>query len=315
MTSDATSTAPAPSVVATTSAMASTVRITVSGADGPETRLALGRALAIFHEVERECSRFDPGSDLSRVNASPAAFHRVGGHCFEALREAAAAHDQTGGVFDPRVLTDLVALGYDRWPPDPAAALSGRAPLAPWEPAFDPETSSVAIGPLPVDLGGIGKGLAVRWASAQLAGRDHLVEAGGDLHCAGRSPDGGPWRIAVEDPTGAPGPIAVLSLVDLACATSSVRLRRWTAAGREVHHLIDPRTGGPGGSGLLAVSVVAHDAAEAEVWSKALFLGGARAVATDATRRGIAAAWVDVDGSFHANGHLSPLIEWRRRAP
>ena len=59
-------------------------------------------------------------------------------------------------------------------------------------------------------------------------------------------------------------------------APRRLRVHAWTAAdGRAVHHLVDPRTGEPGGDGLLAVTVAGPDPAWAEVWSKTLFLEGA----------------------------------------
>ena len=46
------------------------------------------------------------------------------------------------------------------------------------------------VGAKPIDLGGIGKGLAVRWASQELAGAGEaaLVEAGGDVMALGGGP-------------------------------------------------------------------------------------------------------------------------------
>ena len=63
-----------------------------------------------------------------------------------------------------------------------------------------------------------------------------------------------------------------------------------------LHHLIDPRTGEPGGDGLAAVTVAGPDPAWAEVWSKALFVEGARSIAAAARSRGLAAWWVGGDG-------------------
>ena len=48
----------------------------------------------------------------------------------------------------------------------------------------------------------------------------------------------------------------------------------WRPTGGRVHHLVDPRTGEPARTGLIAVTVAAADPAWAEVWSKALFLAG-----------------------------------------
>ena len=153
----------------------------------------------------------------------------------------------------------------------------------------------------PIDLGGIGKGLTLRWTAARLAANgatDFLLEAGGDLVAMGRSPDGGPWRLGIEDPGGGDGPLAVIVVSGLAVATSSTRVHRWTTDGRSVHHLLDPRTGEPADGGLAAVTVASRDPAWAEVWSKVLFLGGWATVAGEARSRGLAAWWVADDGTL-----------------
>ncbi|MHB1584902.1 MAG: FAD:protein FMN transferase [Acidimicrobiales bacterium] len=287
-----------------------------------DLEVSMRDAREVFVSVEKACTRFDPQSPLMRANARPADPSPVPEVCFAALGEALLAHRMTDGRFDPRVLGDLVALGYDRSLPFAAgtvevaaATVAQREPLPPWEPTLDDVTRQVVLGPLPVDLGGIGKGLAVRWASAALGRRapDHLVDAGGDCYCAGSAPGGGPWLVAVEDPLGSREPRAVLSLRDRACATSSIRLRRWTAGGRPVHHLVDPASGRPGGSGLRAVTVVGGDPAAAEVWAKVLFLAGLDGVADLAERRGLAALWVDDAGGVGATAAIGPFVCWGPR--
>jgi thiamine biosynthesis lipoprotein len=182
-----------------------------------------------------------------------------------------------------------------------------------WTPRFDEDRRAVRLGPEPVDLGGIGKGLAVRWAADQIAGHaaSFLVEAGGDCYLGGAGPDGTGWRIGVEDPLGGLEPVAVLQLSDVACATSSIRLRQWRSGERRVHHLIDPRTGAPGGAGLLAVTVVGADPAAAEVWSKCLFLCGVDGVAQQAEAQDLAALWVADDGQMGTTSAMDPLLIWR----
>ena len=78
-----------------------------------------------------------------------------------------------------------------------------------------------------------------------------------------------------------------------------------------MHHLIDPRTGNPGGGPLRSVTVVGTDPADAEVWSKTLFLEGARVPAA-AEERGLAALWVDSAGRIGVSSRMEPLIIWRR---
>lgn len=318
-------------VLARTRAMATdvSVRVVMRGRAVADSRAvtaahaALGAAVAVFAEVEKECTRFDPTSSLMRANANPSGWVRVPPTCYLSLVEAWAAYRRTGGLFDPRVLRELLELGYDRSLPFAAGEVriergtpDPRAPRAPWTPGFRPLTSEVHLDE-PVDLGGIGKGLAVRWCRDRLwtACDDFLVEAGGDCYCAGRGPGNEPWSVGVEDPLGGDS-LAVLAMSDRACTTSSIRLRRWQVGGRPVHHLIDPRTGAPGGAGLLSVTVVDDDPAKAEVASKTLFLAGADAIAeacAHAPDGPAAALWVNEDGSVHTSPAMDPYVIWRSR--
>jgi len=309
-------------LVRTFRSMATDVTLRVAGArSGAEA--ALGQAQELVERVATTCTRFDPASPLMRVNADPRSWHEVPAQLYDALREAADAYRDTDGRFDPRVLEVLLAWGYDRSLPfasgqvavasDPAASPPRAPGRRRWQPRFDPRRRAVRIGPVPVDLGGIGKGLAVRWAAQALAGSGvaTLVEAGGDLQAGGPGPDGAGWLVAVEDPRGGPDPVAVLTLTDLGCATSSIPLRHWQVDGRPVHHLNDPRTGDPADTGLLAVTVVGPDVARAEVWSKALFLAGRGQVRRLADERGIAALLVDTDGVVGVSRALRPHLRWQ----
>ena len=162
-------------ILGATRAMAT--EVTVHGletaADGAME--ATRRALEVFHDVERTCTRFDPRSPSMRMNVSAARWHEVPATLHWAVWEAHRAHQKTKGRFDPRVLNDLVRLGYDRslafsrvrgadakqrW--RFASATTVETPL----PGRAPPSGSG--GRDPVDLGGVGKGLAVRWAAEQL---------------------------------------------------------------------------------------------------------------------------------------------------
>jgi len=313
---------PGDEIVSTVRAMASTISIVTRrqpGSNGHGT--AVAAATRVFRTVEATCSRFDPGSDLMRMNAAPTHWHAVPDLLYEAVLEAHRAYERTRGRFDPRVYRDLVRLGYDRSLPfaggmvETPGTAGRRVPLGPWRPQFrGGRCPEVHLGGTAIDLGGIGKGLSVRWAAQRLgrAHRDFLIDAGGDCLCRGEGPDGPGWRVGVEDPHGGPDPLAVLELRDRACATSSVRVRRWRTAGRAVHHLVDPRTGSPGGRGLTAVTVVGDDPAGAEVMSKVLFLYGRDRIGTEARRRHIAALWVTTDGGTSESPRMGRYVLWRK---
>lgn len=290
---------------------------------------AIRQVEATFREIERSCSRFDDSSDLMRANAQPDQWTEVAPPCFASIELAFMAYGRTQGAFDPRVLRTLTAMGYDRSLNfAEGGVLTSEADLPevwsvePWRPEFDRAGSRVRLGGIPVDLGGIGKGYAVSCGIEALAGlgRAALVEAGGDLATYGDGParaegETRAWRASVEDPRHAAtdtsnAPIAVLDVSDAAVATSSIKLRRWRAGGRDVHHLIDPRTGQPAASGLLSVTVIDHDPAWAEVWTKAAFLQGAHDIAAFAEDTGLAALWVDGTGALGSSESMRGRILW-----
>jgi FAD:protein FMN transferase len=300
-------------------ALGSPLRLLVGGRV-PASRLdAAWEAVAQeFDAVDRAMSRFREDSEITALHRAaergdPAA--RVSPRLRAALDLADRARRVTSGRFDAGVLVDLERLGSvgvrQAWP----AAAPRHAPRA-HELAHDGGVRLLA----PVDLGGLGKGLALRWATrgaaAALDGQPFLIDAGGDIVARG-GPDGGPWSIAIEDPTGGPEPLATVSLPpDAAIATSSVRIATWLGpAGERVHHLIDPTTHAPGGAGRRSVTVLGADPAWAEIWSKALFLESALEIGPVARRRGLAAWWVDADGSVSMTPAARLRTTWLRSEP
>ena len=297
-------------------AMASSVTVRLEQ-PGPGAQAALDEVREVFTRIERSCTRFDPDSDLMRANAAGRRWSSVAPECLRVLRRAHEAYRATDGAFDPRTLESLVALGYDRsWEqlddaplPQPVRARRPRR----WRPTFDEDGGRVRIGSRPVDLGGIGKGVAVREAMALLKGhgRSILVEAGGDLAVGGPGPQGQGWRVAVENPFGGGDPAAVWQVTDTAVATSSIRRRQWRSGGSTAHHLIDPRTGQPADSGLISVSVVHAQADTAEVWTKVAFLRGRERIRRLLDDADLPAVWIEQDGRVRYSRAAAPLLIWK----
>jgi thiamine biosynthesis lipoprotein len=285
---------------------------------------AFAAVKGLFAKVEQQCTRFVADSALMKANAAGQEWCVVPPECYAAIRQAHRAYLETVGLFDPRVLTSLLWLGYDgslRFGPAaaglpvPEPPVRGEVARTPWRPEFDDAHCAVRIGADPIDLGGIGKGLSAGWAADLLSTRysSFMLDAGGDCHLAGDGPTPPGWQVGVEDPTGQLDHVAVLSLCDLACATSSVRLRHWMAGGQEVHHLIDPRTGYSSKSGLLSVTVISDTAAHAEVWSKSLFVTGLPDIASTAAGLGLAALWVTAAGEVGISPVMTSFVIWRGR--
>ena len=190
---------------------------------------------------------------------------------------------RTDGLFDPTVHAALVGLGYDR---DLALVQAGRAPaVVRTRPApgcagidVDPITSTVQLPPgVALDPGGIGKGLAADLVAAELldaGAAGCLVNVGGDLRALGEPPTGAGWVVTVPHPVHPDEELLRAALPEGGVATSSRLDRRWQAGDTEVHHLVDPSTGAPADRDVVAATVFAAQAWEAEVLVKALTVGG-----------------------------------------
>ena len=277
-----------------------------------------------FSAVDAALSRFREDSELTALNrlAGSGRIALVSWRLRTMLAIVHRAGRLTGGRFDASVLEALERLG------EHGASLVGvdvpalRSSPDGHVPLVDPETtraSLVHIPDLPVDSGGIGKGLALRWAAAaamaslpEAAGL--LLDAGGDIVSAGTAPTEG-WAVGVEDPIAAldeaADPLAVYSIFTGGVSTSSVAVRNWTAAdGSVVHHLVDPVTRQSARTGLIAVTVAGPDPAWNEVWSKALFLGGSESIGEEARRRGLAAWWVDERGRLGMTPEARVRSSW-----
>jgi len=271
--------------------------------------LALAAARAVeadFAASEQALSRFRPTAELARLNACVGTWCAASPRLYVALAASFRAFRRTRGLFDPRVLGRLEALGYAGAPHEDAP----REATDDWL-QREPRARRVRLA-APLDLGGIGKGLGVRWGARIIRrlSRNFLLNAGGDLLACGTGPEGRGWQVGVEDPRDPAQLIAALHLpTGGAVCTSSVARNRWQHDGTTVHHLIDPRTGQPGGEGLLAVTVIGEDPAWTEVWSKALFLCGLQDIAQAAGPRPV--LWVSETGRLGMTDAARPLVFWR----
>ena len=253
------------------------VAVTVRPGQRQAAARALAAAEAEVETCERALSRFDPRSDLSRLNAASGRWLEVDERLLAAVRAALSARQETGGRFDPTILPALVAAGYDRTFDELTLRPGRRADgwYAGADVEADPDAGRVRIEPgAALDLGGIGKGFsaaraldALLRAAPELAGG--FVDLGGDVALRGAPPNDTLWRISVADPRRPGATVGTLGVFDGGIATSG-RDRRRFGPDRSLHHLIDPTTGAPAEAGPLAVTVLGPDPAQAEAHATAL---------------------------------------------
>ena len=98
----------------------------------------------------------------------------------------------------------------------------------------------------------------------------YAISCGGDLAVGGEQP----WDVAVRSAR-SEAEVHHLRVRSGGVATSGIGARIWQREdGRYAHHVIDPATGRPAWTGLVAVTAVAGNALEAEVLAKTALLSG-----------------------------------------
>jgi thiamine biosynthesis lipoprotein len=231
----------------------------------------------VFAREEMRFSRFRGESELTRVNERAGRWTKVSSGFAALLRHSLEAAARTGGLFDPTVLPALIAAGYDRDFDEVIAGARGALhppkPCGRWrEVDLDDDLVHLPQG-VGLDFGGVAKGWTVDLAANAALAQGlawAVVNAGGDLRVAGRTPRDG-IAVAVEDPDDRDQEALRLTLEGGALATSSVTARAW---GPGLHHLIDPRIGLPASTGVVQATVWAETCAEAEIRSKWALLEG-----------------------------------------
>lgn len=233
---------------------------------------------------EKEFSRFYPDSLISRINTS------AGINWVDITQEAESLfalcdwfYWTTRGIFDPAVLP-LVKL-WDYHAPRRCTPTDDEVSEALTNCGWHHVRREKGRILLPasgmgLDVGGIGKEYAVDRVfemGIKRGIRNILVDFGHDIRGYGEPPEGGPWRVGLEDPRDPGHCWGGVSISDRAVATSGDYLRYFTDNGERYGHILDPRTGRPVHNGTTSVSVVGATCTEAGILSTSAFILGGEA--------------------------------------
>jgi FAD:protein FMN transferase len=277
-------------------------------AEGEPDQLSAGFELArqFIQAGESRFTRFTEDSELSKLNRSSGKRYRASPDLFSVVALARRFFHLTRGLFDPSILPDLKRAGYDR--SMDTLREQGPAPLfesllASERPSFsemdlDESDQTILLPPgMALDLGGIAKGWIAEQAANILSkyATACAVDAGGDMFLVGLPEGLERWPVELEDPLQPECILTSLNVNPGAVATSTVTKRAWKQAGKNRHHIIDPRTHEPAISDWLSVTVIAPHAYEAEVLAKALLIAGPQEAGQIVHDSGIELSYLAVD--------------------
>lgn len=231
-------------------------------------------------------SRFEPSSELMRLNGAPASSIRVGPTLTAVLDWARELEGRTDGRIDVAMLDARLAVEADEpvvAPPDAARRWSLRRL---------PRGATVERpAAMRFDLDGVAKGWLADRAVAMAPGLSALIDVDGDI--AARVVDGDSWTIGVADPRDPDGLLAVIRLASqgtcgaLGLATSGTSVHRWGRSTGVAHHIIDPATWRSASTDVVQATVLADNARLAEGFAKFAVIAGATSAFELADRPGI----------------------------
>ncbi len=238
----------------------------------------LSEAQARVSELEAMLSVTDTSSEIYHLNHNGSALLSTDPTAI--LTQALALCRRTQGALDLSIYPVVRAWGFTTGEYAVPSSEDIQALLAhvDYEKiTLDPETGEAALEPgMEIDLGSVAKG----YTSDQLIQllkrsgvTSALVNLGGNVQTLGSKPDGSPWRIAVQDPSGN-GYLGVLEVTDQAVITSGGYERYFEQDGVTYWHIIDPSTGSPAHSGLTSVTIVGDCGLLCDGLSTSLFIMG-----------------------------------------
>lgn len=305
-------------------AMATVFEAIIAGEDAAYAAQAAAAAFDEIDRLERLLSRFDPGSDLARINRlQPGASLLVTAETHEILTLARHVHVETGGAFDPAVGRLMDArrneAGVTVTPDASAVAEALRAPglaaLHLSAPAADasgqPEPGRYAVGldagasgPVGLDLGGIGKGYALDRAAEILErwgiGNGLLHGGTSTVLGLGAGPRGEGWPVRAGGAWSAAAGLERVALRNAALSGSGMEVKG--------AHVVDPRTGHTA-DGHVAAWVLCPSATLADALSTAFMVMPAEDIGALCRRNPQLAALLVADGGG-GEAVLTRLGDW-----
>lgn len=233
-----------------------------------ESEFTAAAADGAFHrlqEVDRLLTVHSDASALMHVNNAPGEWIS-GTELAEVSRAALRFGSLSEGAMDVTVLPALRRYGFV---PGVASA-SDTIDYSRLE--VSGNRTRVKQDGTGADFGGIAKGYGVDQAVAavqQAGATAALIDAGGDLYALGRPDADRPWKIGIRHPERETDLVATLEVEDEAVATSGTYMQKRVVDGKEVSHLMDPRTGTPVHH-VVSATIVARDTMTADALATAV---------------------------------------------
>lgn len=266
----------------------------------------------MYDELESELNRFDAlfsahsdDSDIARINAAQGEPVEVDPDTADLISRSLEVCELFDGDFD--ITIGSVSLLWDfvnGVKPDDDAIAEGVKHVDYHGVHVDGTTVTLDDPETKLDLGGIAKGWIADRVNSMLADwgiESAIVDLGtSSIYLRGSKPDGSAWRLGVRDPVSETGSnLCILEASDTAVATSGLYDQHFELDGVDYYHILDPRTGYPAETDMLALTAVLSDSLLSDGLTTAFFvrgIAGALDWIDSHPDYGVGALFVDRDG-------------------
>lgn len=244
----------------------------------------LDEAVSGVRQIEQRMSAFIEESDVARINRNAGEkLVRINPETVSLIKRSITFSILTDGAFDitVRPLVELWGIGGKKNVIPPQEKIEQAKRLVDYRKILlDEKTCMAGLREKgqAMDLGGIAKGYAAEEVKRVLVKNgvtSALINLGGNILTIGEQPDGQPWQIGIQNPMLPTGNfLGILSAADKTIVTSGCNERFFMTNGRRYHHILDPRTGEPSRSGLLSITAVCGESADADALTTSVFVLG-----------------------------------------
>ena len=267
-----------------------------------------------FLKYEKIFSRFSQDSQLSEINRNLNKKIRVSREMIEVLRLCKKFNKISEGYFDPRIIGNLLKIGYKSDFKNSSKNFKGDFEklekinniLSDDLKIFSKERKIFLKKP--IDTTGIVKGYTVDKVAKYLRKKgfsDFIIDAGGDIFASGLNQKQDKWVIGLEDFKEGAG---ILEITDSGVATSGVSRKKWKLKDKKVHHLINPFSPQDFSFDLKTVTVIESEAVEADGRAKSLFLMGLKEGFQFASKHKIKALFLDRDNNIYLTNETKKYL-------
>ena len=230
--------------------------------------------------IDSTLSPFNPHSAVSALNSGDSI--RLTPMLHDVLAMSQQVWKESSGHFDPTAGPLINAYGFgpkqERTFPDSASIREMLSYVGMDKIMI---RDNVLIKPdrrMQFNFSALAKGYGCDCVAATLARggvRNYMVEIGGEIVVAGKSPRGDKWHIAVDKPIeSATSEVhesqIIIALSDCAVATSGNYRNFRDNGSKRIGHIVDPTTGLPSETDVASATVIAHDCMTADAYATAL---------------------------------------------